>query len=100
MAKLTINDPVEQGYYKDFASITKALGVTKQVAYVWRRCFKGTIPERYVEDICKHAAKPLKSSELSIRKVEVCQKGKAFKHPKIADKKLSTYLLTQAGIAR
>ena len=85
MAKLTINDLVEQGYYKDFESITKALGVTKQVAYVWRRCFKGTIPERYVEDICK---------------VEVCQKGKAFNHPKIADRKLSTYLLTQAGIVR
>lgn len=99
MAKLTINDLVEQGYYKDFASITKALGVTKQVAYVWRCCFEGTIPERYVDDICEFAAKPLKPAKLSIR-YGGCPKGQAFKHPKIADKKLSTYLLTQAGIAR
>lgn len=100
MGKLTINDLVEKGYYKNLAGIARFIGVTRQIVYVWNRCHDGVIPERYVDDICKHAAKPLKSSELSIREVEVCQKGQAFKHPKIADKKLSTYLLAQAGIAR
>ena len=99
MAKLTINDLVEQGYYKNLASIARFIGVTRQIVYVWNSCHGGVIPERYVDDICEFASKPLKPAKLSIR-YGGCQKGQAFKHPKIADKKLSTYLLTQAGIAR
>lgn len=99
MAKLTINDLVEQGYYKNLASIAKCLRVTRCIVYSWNRCHDGVIPERYVDDICEFATKPLKPAKLSIR-YGGCQKGQVFKHPKIADKKLSTYLLTQAGIAR
>ena len=100
MAKLTINDLVSQGYYKDLASIARFIGVTRQIVYKWNRCHDGVIPERYVDDICEFAAKPLNPAKLSIR-YGGCQTVKSFTPPlKIADKKLSTYLLTQAGIAR
>ena len=98
MTKFTINDLVEQGYYKNLASIARFIGVTRQIVYVWNSCHGGVIPERYVDDICECAAKPLKPSKLSIR-YGGCQTVESFTPPpKIADRKLSTYLLTQAGI--